>query len=145
MPSIIQSVSSFLQSKTSIIKHISVSCNQPPHIQAYKYGSDYIDKMNVGIIFLRWIFSSQENPPPVSRINQERGSWCEIFHVQASYNICLKGKLPTRKIRWSQLAAGILISTNKKRYTFEVYLRWALRDSNPRPSACKADALNQLS
>ncbi len=23
--------------------------------------------------------------------------------------------------------------------------RWALRDSNPRPSACKADALNQLS
>ena len=22
---------------------------------------------------------------------------------------------------------------------------WALRDSNPRPSACKADALNQLS
>ena len=24
-------------------------------------------------------------------------------------------------------------------------LLWALRDSNPRPSACKADALNQLS
>ena len=23
--------------------------------------------------------------------------------------------------------------------------KWALRDSNPRPSACKADALNQLS
>ena len=22
---------------------------------------------------------------------------------------------------------------------------WSLRDSNPRPSACKADALNQLS
>ena len=26
-----------------------------------------------------------------------------------------------------------------------LYLWWALRDSNPRPSACKADALNQLS
>ena len=25
------------------------------------------------------------------------------------------------------------------------HLGWALRDSNPRPSACKADALNQLS
>ena len=25
------------------------------------------------------------------------------------------------------------------------FLMWALRDSNPRPSACKADALNQLS
>ncbi len=24
-------------------------------------------------------------------------------------------------------------------------LMWELRDSNPRPSACKADALNQLS
>ncbi len=24
-------------------------------------------------------------------------------------------------------------------------LKWELRDSNPRPSACKADALNQLS
>ena len=26
-----------------------------------------------------------------------------------------------------------------------VFLRWALTDSNRRPSACKADALNQLS
>ena len=25
------------------------------------------------------------------------------------------------------------------------FVLWALRDSNPRPSACKADALNQLS
>ncbi len=25
------------------------------------------------------------------------------------------------------------------------FLKWELRDSNPRPSACKADALNQLS
>ena len=28
---------------------------------------------------------------------------------------------------------------------FWLYFLWALRDSNPRPSACKADALNQLS
>ena len=34
----------------------------------------------------------------------------------------------------------------KKHLTIQVlHLRWALRDSNPRPSACKADALNQLS
>ena len=26
-----------------------------------------------------------------------------------------------------------------------VFLKWALTDSNRRPSACKADALNQLS
>ena len=25
------------------------------------------------------------------------------------------------------------------------FVLWALRDSNPRPAACKADALNQLS
>jgi hypothetical protein len=25
------------------------------------------------------------------------------------------------------------------------FMLWAMRDSNPRPSACKADALNQLS
>jgi hypothetical protein len=28
---------------------------------------------------------------------------------------------------------------------FIVRALWELRDSNPRPSACKADALNQLS
>ncbi len=27
----------------------------------------------------------------------------------------------------------------------QVMFLWALRESNPRPSACKADALNQLS
>ena len=45
---------------------------------------------------------------------------------------------------------------NKKRLPFQeaqdrdgwdvlLVVKWALRDSNPRPSACKADALNQLS
>ncbi len=29
--------------------------------------------------------------------------------------------------------------------TFEQNFQWALTDSNRRPSACKADALNQLS
>ena len=29
--------------------------------------------------------------------------------------------------------------------TFLLVVLWELRDSNPRPSACKADALNQLS
>ena len=36
----------------------------------------------------------------------------------------------------------------KKRPTFyckSFYVKWALTDSNRRPSACKADALNQLS
>ncbi len=33
---------------------------------------------------------------------------------------------------------------NKKEIPFR-YLSWALTDSNRRPSACKADALNQLS
>ena len=33
---------------------------------------------------------------------------------------------------------------NKKEIPFW-YLSWALTDSNRRPSACKADALNQLS
>ena len=39
------------------------------------------------------------------------------------------------------------ISENKKTSQFPVRLLvlWEQRDSNPRPSACKADALNQLS
>ncbi len=37
------------------------------------------------------------------------------------------------------------IGENKKRKTVLVFLLWALRDSNPRPSGCKPDALNQLS
>ena len=28
---------------------------------------------------------------------------------------------------------------------YEKFVKWALTDSNRRPSACKADALNQLS
>ncbi len=35
--------------------------------------------------------------------------------------------------------------TKKKRLPVGNLSLWALRDSNPRPSACKADALNQLS
>ncbi len=38
---------------------------------------------------------------------------------------------------------------NEKRKTevfpISIYFLWALTDSNRRPSACKADALNQLS
>ena len=35
--------------------------------------------------------------------------------------------------------------TKKGRDFHRDLMKWALRDSNPRPSACKADALNQLS
>ncbi len=35
---------------------------------------------------------------------------------------------------------------NKKKKHLKAFLfLWELRESNPRPSACKADALNQLS
>ena len=48
------------------------------------------------------------------------------------------------------LAAGHCAGTYKKKLpqtSVEAVgvMLWALRDSNPRPSACKADALNQLS
>ncbi len=33
----------------------------------------------------------------------------------------------------------------KSRHLLACLFLWELRDSNPRPSACKADALNQLS
>ena len=33
----------------------------------------------------------------------------------------------------------------KRGFVKKPLVLWALRDSNPRPSACKADALNQLS
>ena len=40
-----------------------------------------------------------------------------------------------------------LLIRSQMLYSVELTSRavWALRDSNPRPSACKADALNQLS
>ena len=43
----------------------------------------------------------------------------------------------------SKLAAGI----KQKKMSFDIFLLvlWELTDSNRRPSACKADALNQLS
>ena len=34
---------------------------------------------------------------------------------------------------------------NKKSRNFRFDFLWAMRDSNPRPSGCKPDALNQLS
>ena len=37
------------------------------------------------------------------------------------------------------------LKTNRPRIAGPVFVLWGLRDSNPRPSACKADALNQLS
>ena len=38
------------------------------------------------------------------------------------------------------------LGTKKNRQALKVLVyRWALTDSNRRPSACKADALNQLS
>ena len=33
----------------------------------------------------------------------------------------------------------------EKAMIYEKFVEWALTDSNRRPSACKADALNQLS
>ncbi len=41
----------------------------------------------------------------------------------------------------------MLMQTQKKEnpLRFSYVLTWALTDSNRRPSACKADALNQLS
>ena len=37
------------------------------------------------------------------------------------------------------------LATGKKKGSLFDFLLWALRDSNPRPSGCKPDALNQLS
>ena len=38
-----------------------------------------------------------------------------------------------------------LILKSNTHFFMKLFLRWALTDSNRRPSACKADALNQLS
>ena len=40
---------------------------------------------------------------------------------------------------------GLLIYVKQKKSTNKWTFVWALTDSNRRPSACKADALNQLS
>ena len=39
----------------------------------------------------------------------------------------------------------VKMDENKKKLPIVEQLLWALTDSNRRPSACKADALNQLS
>ena len=47
---------------------------------------------------------------------------------------------------FSHLSHFKLLSETKKRQALKVPVYWwALTDSNRRPSACKADALNQLS
>ena len=78
--------------------------------------------------------SSHRGKGPVGKTGQEKqGSWgnpvCRI--TQKDYT---KGT-PNR-------AHGTI---KRKRSTVKVDLLWELRESNPRPSACKADALNQLS
>ena len=60
--------------------------------------------------------------------------------------ICCNNKQQD-KLMYSFVGSGIPGDINKKTdksFDLSVSL-WALRDSNPRPSACKADALNQLS
>ena len=78
--------------------------------------------------------SSHRGKGPVGKTGQEKqGPWgnpvCRI--TQKDYT---KGT-PNR-------AHGTI---KRKRSTVKVDLLWELRESNPRPSACKADALNQLS
>ena len=45
----------------------------------------------------------------------------------------------------NQLQSMLGISTKKETHRSESLFWWEQRESNPRPSACKADALNQLS
>ena len=60
------------------------------------------------------------------------------FSLLPSPSLCATGSSAQEK------AMGVV--DTKKEATFRVASWWwALRDSNPRPSACKADALNQLS
>ena len=78
--------------------------------------------------------SSHRGKGPVGKTGQEKqGSWgnpvCRI--TQKDYT---KGT-PDRTLG----------TIKRKRSTVKVDLLWELRESNPRPSACKADALNQLS
>ena len=44
------------------------------------------------------------------------------------------------------MARRVSLTKNKGlEFSFKTYFLWEQRESNPRPSACKADALNQLS
>ena len=49
------------------------------------------------------------------------------------------------KNRFSDRSHRTSLTTGKKKGSLFDFLLWALRDSNPRPSGCKPDALNQLS
>ena len=53
---------------------------------------------------------------------------CDSYRIQ-TYNLLIR----------SQMLYSVELTSH------HFVLVWALRDSNPRPSACKADALNQLS
>ncbi len=57
-----------------------------------------------------------------------------------------KGRNYARNLILTLKSPQITIRNKKKRQALEVLVYWwALTDSNRRPSACKADALNQLS
>ena len=54
--------------------------------------------------------------------------------------------LPTVFVNYIQLYRGFDLHHNEKSdRKIRSLLQWEQRESNPRPSACKADALNQLS
>src|SRR3712207_4682500 len=74
------------------------------------------------------------------------GANVAMLHIASSKT---KGELSDNMLPLStaKTAKGRNNSTNKKSYNamWKDFLLWTLTDSNRRPSACKADALNQLS
>lgn len=56
--------------------------------------------------------------------------------------VCLSGERQNKKNTFQiKCLEGVVLFCPRRVFIST----WALRDSNPRPSACKADALNQLS
>ena len=92
------------------------------------------------------IFRTVEGPlryRMLQAVKMRKGiTWLGPAAQQAA--LCYSRYLPAFLYRMS-VPDRALGTIKRKRSTVKVDLLWELRESNPRPSACKADALNQLS
>ena len=78
-------------------------------------------------------------------VPRKRFRWYKVVAYGAGGGWPRSGEppLPLGELHWSMFGRAKMKKAPRK--TEVLFLEWEQRESNPRPSACKADALNQLS
>ena len=102
-----------------------------------------------GILLKIYIILSPQPPflvlIPSNRwqLRGESACFASIFFVVLNMKLVYIGNTTKKKSDW--LNQSPLVVNKKSSPSDCFFVKWELTDSNRRPSACKADALNQLS